>query len=257
MKLKRIVLIAMAVCGMLYAQTDFEVAAVKALPPGGRGGPMSGGPGSPDPGRFSAQGASLRNLIATAYMVGNDQVTGPDWMGTLMYSVTANVPAGTTGEQFNLMLQRLLAQRFQMTIHHETKTIDSFDLVVAKSGSKLKEAVPAPDTSGPRPGGGGSYGPDGVSLTYNGTRMSFFANDLARRLSQLNPARGAIVRVADKTGLTGIYDIKLHYVRLGDDALGVDIFGAVESQLGLKLQPTKTTVDLIVVDRAERVPLEN
>jgi len=257
MKLKRIVLIAMAVCGMICAQTDFEVAAVKALPPGGRGGRMSGGPGSPDPGRFSAEGASLRNLIATAYRVGSDQVSGPDWMGTKMYSVVANVPAGTIREQFNLMLQRLLAQRFQMTIHRETKTIDSFDLVVAKSGPKLKEAVPSPDGSGPKDGGGGSYGPDGVSLTYNGTAMGFFVNDLARRLSQLNPDRGAIVRVADKTGLTGMYDIKLHYVRPGDDALGVDIFAALESQLGLKLQPTKTTVDLIVVDRVEKDPLEN
>jgi uncharacterized protein (TIGR03435 family) len=262
MNLARIGLTVAVLGGSLHAQSraavaagpKFEVAAVKALPGGGRGGPRSGGPGTPDPGRFSWPAVSLRNLIAFAYGVNSDQVTGPNWMATEMYSVAANVPEGATKEQFNMMLQSLLPERFQMTLHHETKAIDGYDLVVVKGGSKLKEAAPA-TASGPQ--SSGSFGKDGATLTYTNVPAPYFVSDLTRRLSQMNPGGPVMVRVADKTSLTGTYSFTLQFARPADDTPGSDIFGALESQLGLKLVPTKVSVEMLVVDRAQKLPLEN
>lgn len=96
--------------------------------------------------------APLRNLVAFAYRVENDQVTGPSWMNTEIYAVSANIPAAATEEQFHLMLRNLLAARFQMTLHHETKVMDGYDLVVAKGG---------PNERGPRAAGRRSGAGDG------------------------------------------------------------------------------------------------
>ncbi len=247
MKLIGSVLIVIAAGGILCAQgPKFEVASVKALPPGGRFAPMT-----QDATRFSAPASNLWILVARAYGVNSDQVMAPDWMNTSMYSVAANIPEGATTEQFNLMLQNLLVERFRMTAHRETKVIDGYELVVGKGGSKLKGVEPGPA------GGGGQFGPDGAHLTYTKTPMSFFAGNLPMRFRQINGADSVAVRVADKTGLSGVYDFTLNYDLPGREGQGVDIFGAIESQLGLKLVPAKLSVDFVVVDHAEKVPLEN
>jgi len=155
------------------------------------------------------------------------------------------------------MLQNLLTERFRMTIHREIKVIDGYDLVVGKGGPRLKESVEAAE------GGGGQFGPDGANLTFNKVTMQAFATRLGMRASDFlgrdsistgSPAR---VRIVDKTGLTGIYDIKLHYALASGDALGEDVFSAVQNQLGLSLKPTKVSVNMVVVDRAEKIPTEN
>ena len=247
MKLTEVVLIAIAVSGAIHAQEPkFEVASVKALPPGSRFAPMT-----QDATRFTAPSTNLWVLVARAYGVDADQVMAPDWLNTSMYSVAANIPDGATKEQFSLMLQNLLAERFRLTVHRETKVIDGYELVVGKGGSKLKEAEPGPG------GGGGQFGPDGAHLTYTKSTMSSFAGSLPMRFRQISGGDSAAIRVADKTGLAGVYDFTLNYDLPGREGQGVDIFGAIESQLGLKLQAAKLKVDFVVVDHAEKVPLEN
>ena len=238
-----------------YAQTplEFEAASVKAAPAGERGGPMRGGPGTPDPGRFTQQ-STLRVLAATAYGVQGDQVTGPDWINSSLYSVDVRVPEGATRDQFRLMYQKLLAERFQMKAHHQAQPAEGYDLVIGKGGFKLKEIPPAPNSA---PNWSGHFGPDGAVLTYERIPFSLFVNDLNSRIRPAAGLGGPIVRVTDKTGITGNYSFTLRYSPSGSDAPDNDIFGAIGSELGLKLVPVKITVDTIIIDHAERTPTEN
>jgi len=91
---------------------------------------------------------SLRDLIRTAYEVKDYQITGPDWLGNPMtaqrFNIQATMPAGATEKQVPQMLQALLADRFKLVIHRDTKDHSVYALVVAKGGSKLKEAEPDP-----------------------------------------------------------------------------------------------------------------
>jgi uncharacterized protein (TIGR03435 family) len=250
----RIISIALACGGLLLAQEAkpaFEAASVKMVP-AGRGGRRAGGPGTPDPGRFSAQ-IPLQGLIAVAFRVQADQVNGPIWLATEWYSVDAVVPPGASPEEFSMMLQNLLLERFRMTVHRETKVIDGYDLSVAKGGSKIKVAAPSTEPMQNQ----NQFGPEGAISEFARVPMSYFVSELTRRLRQNGPDTGAIVRVVDKTGLTEKYNFSLHYVGPRDDAPGPDLFVAIESQLGLRLEPKKMSLDMIVVDHADRIPVEN
>jgi len=115
-------------CCLAHSQT-FEAASVKSatLPtPDGRGmirleGP-SGGPGTKDPGRIHYPYMSMKNILMNAYDVKNFQISGPAWLDTERYDITATMRPDATKEQFRVMLQNLLAERFKMTVHRETKT---------------------------------------------------------------------------------------------------------------------------------------
>ena len=261
MSLARLALIVLIAGGVFHVQPqeagpaagpEFEVASMKPFLGGGRGGRPS-----LDAGQFSWPGATLRQLIVWAYKVDSDQVSGPDWLDSEMYSVEAKIPAGSAQDAYVPMLRNLLAERFHMTVHHETKVLDGYDLVVAKGGPKLKESVQA------QGGGRGSYGPNGADRTFNKVRMQAFAIQLGMRASDfrgglsMGPGPAGRVRIVDKTGLTGEYDIELRYSLPGDDTPGDDIFSALESQLGLSLKPTRISVDIVIVDHAERTPTVN
>jgi len=247
-------------CGsaILAAQSfpapKFEVASVKAFSPGaGRGG-FKGGPGTDDPTRFSWHGATLAVLIGRAYELDSrDQVSGPDWINSERYSVDANVPAGATPEQFRQMLQNLLAERFKLAFHRGTASITAYDLVIGKNGPKLKKSSASDGGQGRPAMCQNSYGPNGITVTCPNSSMADFVRSLAAGPLRRMEGPGASIRVNDKTGLTGTYDITFNSLP-GDDS---DLFHALESQLGLKLEPKKLTVDVLIVDRAEKVPLEN
>jgi uncharacterized protein (TIGR03435 family) len=248
----RAAIVAMIIAGLTWSQTctSFDAASVKALPPGSRFVPIRR-----DAGRVSAAATSLQVLIGQAYGVESDQVTGPDWLADEMYSVTATFPDDTSLEQFQTMLQNLLVERFHLAVHRERKTIDGYDLVIAKGGPKLKES-----TESAQPRGTGQFGRDGATLVYTKINMSRFAGQMPMRIRQANGPRGAAlgaIRVIDKTGLAGDYDFSIHYTREGDDEPGPDFFAALESQVGLKLQPSKMSLEFIVVDRVEKSPGEN
>ena len=105
---------------------------------------MTGGPGTKDPGRINYSGVTLKMLLKRAYDIGPEQISGPDWLDSERYDIMATVAAGTTPEQFRLMLQNLVAERFELRQHRETKTLAVYLLIVAKNGPKLEapETVP-------------------------------------------------------------------------------------------------------------------
>src|SRR5262245_31056417 len=179
----RITLAALS-CFVAFSQTvdkslSFDVASVKpATPPtpNGRGMVMfrgpTGGPGTKDPGRISYPFMTLKNLLMTAYDVKNFQISGPSWMDTERYDINATMPPDTTKEQFRVMLQNLLAERFKIAVHRETKELPMYSLVVNKGGPKLKESDPAPANSEandaatppPQPPSQPKIGPDGFPI---------------------------------------------------------------------------------------------
>lgn len=140
-------------CTGLYGQTsapasearlEFDVASVKPAPPPTDGRiriSMDGGPGTPDPGRLNFEFVNLRMVLAKAYAVKSYQISGPSTLDSERFNMTAKVPAGTTKDQFNVMLQNLVTDRFKMTLHHEKKELPAYALVVAKGGVKMKVAA--------------------------------------------------------------------------------------------------------------------
>lgn len=217
---------------------EFDAASIKPAPP-----PtsnmirvmMRGGPGSDDPGRVDWMNVSLRQMITTAFNVKDYQLQGPDWLNTERFDVTAKVPANSTKEQYRLMIQKLLADRFKMTVHHESKEHAVLALVVAKGGSKLKESDPN-DTSGfapmamrggdgavrmtappppPPPPGGAGTGPGRGAPGRGGMMMSGLGHLQAKKMAidglanMLSNLTGK--PVIDQTELKGSYDFTLDY----------------------------------------------
>ncbi len=99
---------------------------------------ITGGPGTSDPGRFRAPRINMLNLLSKAFGVNVDQITGPAWVhqagSANSYSVEATMPGNTTKEQFQMMLQNLLIERFHLVFHRETRPFPGYDLVVDKRG---------------------------------------------------------------------------------------------------------------------------
>ncbi len=136
-----------------YAQT-FEVATVKPTVPPEPGKPMffgsRGGPGSADPGQITANGSTLKMLLMTAYDVKPYQITAPPWLDTERYDIIAKVPVGATKDQVRVMWQNLLADRFGLTLHHQSKIFQVEEMQIAKAG-KLKETTLDPNTPESQP----------------------------------------------------------------------------------------------------------
>jgi uncharacterized protein (TIGR03435 family) len=209
-----------------------------------------------DRGQISFTNLQLRNLLMLAYGVGKGQISVPNSLTAALakrYDVVAKLPANSTKEQVPLMLQRLLDERFNVTVHRENKVIPLYALVMVGNGTKLKEV----------PDGGGDSGctrsfatTAGASLAADCRRMT--SSDIAQVVTSLAP--GYFDRpVVDMTGLTGLYDFTLEWIMRAESVNGNNgptIFMAVE-RLGLKLESRKQAMDIIVVDHAENSPTEN
>ena len=129
---------------------SFEAASVKPWTPEVKQPyTISGGPGTNDPGRFYAPHISMATLLTRAFDIQIDQIEGPAWLRDVSsgsyFTVMAKVPAGAMKEEFGKMLQNLLAERFHLKLHIEKRDFPGYELVVDKSGTKLKEVVPAQD----------------------------------------------------------------------------------------------------------------
>jgi uncharacterized protein (TIGR03435 family) len=254
-----------------------------------------GGPGTLDPGRIDYTNVPMRTLLRLAYgVVRNYELSAPNWMMGMAderYDVVANLPPGTTREQFMLMLQNLLADRFKIAAHYESREIQGYALVVGKGGPKFKEtAVKAPAPLNPeerkplkgekdRDGlpqlASGQKGMPMFGLPNGGTRYSARQEPMSLLGSVLQELLGK--PVVDETGLTAEYDFNLTYLRDARSSANVsgdlsaanvaaaadqpdapqDLFTALQDQLGLKLEPKRTQVNVLVVDRGEKVPKEN
>ena len=276
--------------GSVFAQT-FEVASVKTGgPPAQTLNRIRGGPGTNDPTRFTCERVPLVQLVMRAYGVLSDQISGPDWINDYsdpqtLYTLNAVVPAGTSSEQFNRMLQNLLAERFDLRIHREAKEFPGYDLVVADGGPKIRACVAEADSA--------NVGqavctklPMGSTMTTSLSRgigtwgmihqrfimpMADFAEKLGAAINEANglEANTAMPRVADKSGLKGTYEFSLEFAGVvvlagmqspstGDVGVGPSLFSVLEKQLGLKLVKTKNVpVDFLIIDHANRLPTEN
>jgi uncharacterized protein (TIGR03435 family) len=279
-------------------QPAFEVASIKpAAPQDGhmiRMG-MKGGPGTPDPGRFTAENLDLISLIAQAYDVKRFQVSGASWMASTRFDINAKVPAAATKEQFRLMLQNLLAERFKMTLHREKKEAPIYELVVAKGGPKLKESAPPSDEASarePEPPGPPKLDKEGIPVFPAGRQgaMIGFAPGGRARLQAMGQTMDQFINmlsnqvdrpVIDETGLKGKYDFSLSFaMEMGmgrgmmglpppppgdggpaatapDGEAGPTLFTALQEQLGLRLEAKRGPVDILVIDRMEKTPTEN
>lgn len=277
-------------CRMGYGQAPntepgFDAVSVKvAPPPDGRGGRVAfiGGPGTKTPNRINVENYGMAALISRAYGVEYYQVTGPDWITSYnspKYNIVATIPPGTTEAQFRLMLQKLLADRFQLKLHKQQREMQIYSLVVAKNGPKLKKAAPEPPPdpdsdadAGPRAGGGKlAKDAEGYPVLRPGMTMAM-SGDRARAgnkehmawlVAMLAAQLGS--PVVDATGLTEEYEFSLYWIpsrpgsgpSLAEDPAGPDIFAAVQQQLGLKLEQKKGPIEVLVVDSAEKTPAEN
>jgi len=288
--------IAIVVCATAFGQS-FDAASIrpaqapnsgKGVKPGAVHIGCNGGPGTNDPGFFQCTFANLSMLVVQAYDLQYYQLTAPSWMTGEFFDISATVPKGATREQFRVMLQTLLAERFKMTVHREQKEMQVSSLVVAKGGPKFKESIeklldpnppdavpsasPAFDkdgfapmkTVGPQPKGRLEIGKSGKGR-FRGEGESM--QDLAQRL-------GDVLRmpVIDATGLHGQFDYTLVFdlasaMGMGGSSMpaasdadrdtGMPIESALQSQLGLRLLSKKGPVEFLVVDHAEKVPTEN
>ena len=264
----------------------FEVASVKPSPPvpptgGVYFGPARGGPGTPDPSQITWSYASMKAILLTAFDAKNYQITGPasftSWLDTERYDIAVKVPPGITQEQARTMWQNLLAERFGLTVHHEPKEFSVEELVIGKSGSKLKKT--AWDAATPLPVGppkiekGALLSPGVVATIFPGPSAHAHTIGMAQPVSKLAEMLSNQLGhpVVDKTGLTGKYDFTLDYaINLGGlpgapvetprDAAGdpgPDLAAAVQQQLGLTLVSGKAKLDVVVIDRINKVPTEN
>ncbi len=246
----------------------FEAASVKRAGPfePGHGARVLGGPGTDDPGRITFTRATFADLVRRAYDIRPDEVLGPDWINdrgpSTVYTVTATMAPGTTKQQFQQMMQNLLTERFHLVLHHEKQTRPGYELVVASGGPKLKEWTPGSKTE--LPPAFDRLGP-GVTRIDGHRTMADLCRGLGASIAEANgtyqPA-GPVPRVVDHTGLPGDYRIALVFTTSPGVPGGAndtpDLFTAIEKQLGLKLRRLHDVqVDVLIVDKADRIPTEN
>jgi len=212
--------------------------------------------------RYLASNISLKSLIRDAYDLQTpEQVIGlPAWTNSINFDIEAKIDAETLailkaaprvegGRMRNEMMKAMLAERFQLKAHPETRELPIYELMLSKGGSKLQVADPADPK-------GGSMNSNNQKLTATGIPISNMCEFLSRRLHR---------EVLDKTGLTGKYDFILQWSP--DEASGESsavagadqlptLFTALQEQLGLRLEPAKGPVDTIAIDHIAQ-PVED
>jgi len=264
-----IILAAAVALAQPAATPKFDVASIK---------PAAGDPcmciNTMPGGRVRATSMTLKFLIQMVYHIQDFQVSGgPPWFSSLQYDIDAKSDAPVKDNEVSLMLQQLLADRFQLIFHREARELPVYALVLARKDGKLgtgmvesKEGGCTPpdptkpaDSSG-RPNCGQGWG-SARSLRSTSVPASYLATSLSRVLR---------TPVIDETGLTGKYDITVDWTpddriafSLPPDAAKAaaerglpDLFGALQQQLGLKLRSQKGSVEVFVIDHAEK-PSEN
>jgi uncharacterized protein (TIGR03435 family) len=230
---------------VICAQPAFDVASVRVSQ--GKRESIQASPGS-----LNMRNVTLKSAIRWAYHVMDYQVKGPDWINFDRYDIVAKAAEPATEDQLRLMLQPLLAERFKLTLHKETKELPAYSLVVAKGGIKFHESQITDGDGEP------VANPDKGSMTMELKSVS--AELFVERLSKVVQAP-----VVNNTGLSGRYDVKINVGKYIPDGSGKDgpfdpvamIITSLQEELGLKLESKKVRLDLLIVDRVEKVPVEN
>jgi uncharacterized protein (TIGR03435 family) len=276
------VTLAIIMVSVLYAQSNkgptFEVVSIRrntstAPGPGGR---MQLQPG----GRFNANSVTVRQLILRAYGIQDLQLLGgPDWINSYRFDISAKAEDQVTAEQLAIKVKTLLAERFRLVVHPETRDTPIYALVLAKKdgafGPKLRrsnvdcDAIAAEAVArggAPPPTPAGEWSPCSIGFSGSG-QMGARSKPMAQLLTFFSQVAGRTV--VDRTGLMGSFDVDLTWTplssgtastipdnSLADDPSRPSIFVAVEEQLGLKLQAEKSSSQVFVIDSVEQ-PSEN
>jgi uncharacterized protein (TIGR03435 family) len=235
----------------LHAQDGphFEVASVKAVSQCTFNRSM-------DPERVALT-VPLTPVLISVFGVNKDQIIGPSWLESDCFEIIATLPKGSTTDQIPAMLRALLADRFKLTTHKESRPGTVYALMVDKNGPKLKEAAENSAFMGQLPRNTRAFRRGGGSV-----KGIMTMGALAQVLS--NQGFGPIV---DATGLKGEYEVNLSWV--ADPVAGqtappatasdplADLFAALRDSLGLRLEARKSPSEVLVIDHIERVPTGN
>lgn len=251
-------------CGFLFAQASysppwkasippdlaFEVASLHPSPPNSPGGGIRPAPGGL---HYLASNVTLRTLIIVAYRFRPDQISGgPSWMNSERFDMDAKSERPASVDELHVMLQNLLADRFHLRFHVESKQAPIYVLSAGKSPARLVRHQPrTPDETAVDLDGEGLN----VVVTGKAAPMGYFTWRLSQILDR---------PVADRTGIEGSYDFQLSFFRdppMAPDAPpaappGPNVFEAVRDQLGLRLDRDRGWVEVMVIDNAGK-PSEN
>lgn len=255
------------------------------------GGPLPPGPfnmANHDPNRITWTRIRLIRVLMMAYDLPADRISGPNWLETQTYDIVATLPMSTTVSDFKLMVQNLLKERFRLALHLETREVSGYALEIARSGPRLK-SLPTPQPANPKTNDPAVRTPPGTFVDQSGFPAPLPDNPMfppgtafdatirvngMHRATVLNQPMSSIARflgtavgmpVENRTGLTGTYSFHLEYkpnvsvapANVEIDTPGPDILDAVQSQLGLKLVRSKVQQAMLVIDHAEKTPVEN
>lgn len=220
----------------------FEVASIRTWQPGRES--IEFGPAS-----LTMRSVTLGACIRWAYGVQDVQVIGPDWLRDTGFEIFAKSANAVSVAELREMLQTLLAERFKLAVHRDTKEMTALVLTVGKNGHKLQPA----DAEGSP-----SFQTGKMNLTGKGATVGQLVDFLANAIH---------IPVVDRTGLTGRYnyflDIDMYVTEEARRSSGVPpeagaiIAAAVQAELGLKVESKKVSVEAIVVDNVEKTPIEN
>jgi uncharacterized protein (TIGR03435 family) len=224
----------------------FEVASIRTGQPGRES--IETGPAS-----LTMRNARLSACIRWAYGVQDVQVSGPAWLNDVWFDIFAKSAREVKVAELRAMLQTLLSDRFKLAVHRDSKEMTALVLTVSKSGHKLQPA----DADGPP-----SFETGHLNLTGKNTTLSQLLDFIANEIH---------VPVVDQTGLTGRYnyffDIEPYFSEESRKATGPGggpppdanaiIAVAMQKELGIKVESKKVPVEVIVVDHAEKAPIEN
>jgi uncharacterized protein (TIGR03435 family) len=260
------------------AQPSFDVVSVKPSAPNPPGRPGVPPRVAVEGVRFVASNAQLRMLLQYAYRPQSggtlrygDILGVPDWADRQAFDVEAKAADrrdGVSPEQMRSMAKSLLADRFQLKAHWETREMATYNLVTGKNGIKLKSSQDQSLNAVPAQAGAPPHGvvrqiarpsASGIFLTLTGDAVP-----METLVSTLQSSAGR--PVFDKTGLSGLFDVKLEFMLETNggnappaapaDPSGPTLVTAIEEQLGLRLESSKGPVEVLVIDSVAR-PSEN
>jgi uncharacterized protein (TIGR03435 family) len=214
------------------------------------------------PNGFEAMNVTLRGMIQEAYGVQANQIEGPaDLLDSTAYDVEAKT-AHSEDSQLSFeqkrmasqqMLQSMLADKFKLVLHHESKALPSYVMSVGENGTKLQPSRISGENIDIH-GSNGKPADANKMLMMNrddGAGRTFAAQGISSRELAQNLSMQLATPVIDKTGLTGTYDFGMHWTADGNTQ--TSLVQAVQDQLGLKLEPQKTPMDVLVIDHVEKL----
>jgi uncharacterized protein (TIGR03435 family) len=210
--------------------------------------------------RWLVRQATMVDLISLAYDIDNEKIlAGPSWLDTDRFDVSARAPSGSTAEQARLMMQAMLAQRFSLKVHKDSKEMPGFVLSAGSGKPNQLKMKPAADAAASPNCQGQPQAPSQDAVPQQVVECrSLSMDDLARIAANVANGSGSGL---NKTGIEGKWDFTIKWTppallaRAGAD--GISIFDAVDKQLGLKLERGKIAQPVIFVDSVNEVPTPN